>query len=98
MTVALIRHSVADFDAWKKRYDGFGAVQAEHGVQFQQVLRSLENPNEVVVTHTFESPEAAEAFFAMPELKEAMGEGGVIADSVKISYFDEVETGAPVGV
>ena len=34
----------------------------------------------------------------MPELKEAMGQAGVDADSVEISYFDEVETGTLVAV
>ena len=96
-TVAVVRHRVADFDAWKKVYDGFAPVQAEHGVHAHQVLRSIENPNEVIVTHTFDSREAARAFFAMPELKEAMSQGGVDADSVEISYFDEVESGALVG-
>jgi hypothetical protein len=33
----------------------------------------------------------------MPELKEAMSQAGVTADSVEISYFDEVEAGALVG-
>ena len=97
-TIALVRHRVADFDAWKKMYDDFGPVQAEHGVRGHQVLRSIENPNDVIVTHTFDSPEAARAFFAMPELKDAMREGGVDADAVEISYFNEVEVGTLVGV
>ena len=96
-TIALIRHRVDDFEAWKKVYDGFAPTQAEHGVHAHQVLRSIENPNDVIVTHTFESSEAARAFLAMPELKEAMSEGGVDTDSVDISYFDEVEAGALVG-
>ena len=96
-TIALVRHRVADFDAWKKMYDDFGPIQAEHGVRGHQVLRSIENPNDVIVTHTFDSREAARAFFAMPELKEAMSQAGVNADSVEISYFDEVEAGALVG-
>ena len=96
-TIALIRHRVDDFEAWKKVYDGFAPTQAEHGVQAHQVLRSIENPNDVIVTHTFESSEAARAFFAMHELKEAMSEGGVDTGSVDISYFDEVEAGALVG-
>jgi len=96
-TIALVRHPVADFDAWKQMYDGFAPTQAEHGVQAHQVLRSIENPNDVIVTHTFDSREAARAFFAMPELKEAMSEGGVNADAFEISYFDEVEAGALVG-
>jgi heme-degrading monooxygenase HmoA len=97
-TIALIRHRVADFDAWKEVYDGFAPIQAEHGVQGHQVLRSIEKPNDVIVTHTFDSGEAARAFFAMPELKEAMSKAGVDADSVEISYFDEVESGALIGV
>ena len=96
-TVAVIRHRVSDFDAWKEMYDGFAPVQAEHGVHAQQVLRSIDNPDEVIVTHTFDSPEAARAFIAMPELKDAMSKGGVDADTLEISYFDEVESGAPVG-
>jgi len=96
-TIALVRHRVADFDAWKTAYDGFAPIQAEHGVQGHQVLRSIENPNDVIVSHTFDSPEAARAFFAMPELKETMSKAGVTADSVEVSYFDEVEAGALVG-
>jgi heme-degrading monooxygenase HmoA len=97
-TVAVVRHRVADFDAWKKMYDGFAPIQAEHGVQSHQVLRSIENPNDVIVTHTFDSPKTARAFFAMPELKDAMREGGVDADAVEISYYDEVESSTLVSV
>jgi heme-degrading monooxygenase HmoA len=97
-TIAVVRHRVADFDAWKKMYDGFAPIQAEHGVQGHEVLRSIENPNDVIVTDRFDSREAARAFFAMPELKEAMSQGGVSAESVEVSYYDEVETGALVGV
>ena len=96
-TIALVRHRVTDFDAWKTAYDGFAPTQAEHGVHAHQVLRSIENPNDVIVTHTFDSREGARDFFATPELKEAMSQAGVNADSVEISYFDEVETGALVG-
>jgi hypothetical protein len=97
-TTAVVRHRVADFDAWKKAYDDFAPIQAEHGVRGHQVLRSIEHPDDIIVSHTFDSPEAARAFFAMPELKEAMGKAGVDADSVEISYFDEVESGSLVGV
>jgi quinol monooxygenase YgiN len=97
-TISLVRHRVANFDAWRKVYDDFAPIQAEHGVHAHQVLRSIENPNDVIVTHTFDSREAANAFFAMPELKEAMSNAGVNADSVQISYFDEVESGTLVGV
>ena len=97
-SIALIRPDVADFDAWKQVYDGFAPTQAEHGVRSHHVLRSIENPNTVIVTHTFDSREAARGFFAMPELKDAMSQAGVDADSVEISYFDEVESVTLAGV
>ena len=68
-TIALVRHRVADFDAWKTIYDTFAPIQSEHGVRAYQVLRSLEDRSEVTVAHTFDSIEAAKAFFAMPELR-----------------------------
>ena len=89
-TIALVRHRVGDFDAWRKVYDGFAPIH--------QVLRSIEDPNDVTIEHTFDSPEAAKTFFAMPELKTAMSEAGVKTDSIEISYFDEVEAGTLVGV
>ena len=46
----------------------------------------------------FGSPEVAKAFFAMPELKEEMSQAGVDADSVQISYLDEVEASTLVGI
>src|SRR6476660_8484109 len=58
-TIAVVRHPVADFDAWKLAYDGFAPIQAEHGVRAHQVLRSIENPNDVIVTHAFDSSDAA---------------------------------------
>ena len=96
-TIAVVRHQVADFDAWKEVYDAFAPVQTEHGVRAHQVLRSIENPNDVAVAHTFDSPDAARDFFAQPELREAMIKAGVDAESVNVSYFDEVESGALVG-
>ena len=86
-TIALVRHRVGDFDAWRKVYDGFAPIQAEHGVRAHQVLRSIEDPNDVTVEHTSDSAEAAKTFFAMPELKTAMSEAGVKTDSIEISYF-----------
>ena len=97
-TIAVVRHSVDDFDTWKSVYDGFAPKQAEHGVRAHQVLRSTENRNNIIVTHTFDSPEAAREFFTTSEVKEAMGEAGVDPGSLEISYFDEIESGTLVGV
>jgi quinol monooxygenase YgiN len=97
-TIALVRHRVADYDAWKAVYDSFAPTQAEHGVRAHQVLRSTDDPNDIIVAHTFDTPSEAQAFFAMPELKQAMSQAGVKADTVTISYFDEVEAGTLAAV
>jgi hypothetical protein len=90
-TTALVRHRVANYDAWKTEYDSFAPIQAKNGVRAHQVLRSQENPNELVITHTFDDLTKAKAFFVMPELKEAMTKAGVQDDSLKVSFYEEVE-------
>ena len=97
-TIALVRHRVADYDAWRAVYDNFAPIQAEHGVRAHQVLRSLDDRNEITVVHTFDSIDAAKAFFAMPEIRKAMGEAGVKTDSMSVMYYDEVEAGELIAV
>jgi quinol monooxygenase YgiN len=92
-TIAIVRHRVANFDAWKTFYDSLTPIQAENGVRGHQVLRSKDDRNDVVVSHTFDSIDGARAFFAIPELKGWMRQGGVRADTVSITYFDELEVG-----
>jgi quinol monooxygenase YgiN len=92
-TTTLVRHRVANYDAWKTVYDNFAPIQAENGVRAHQVLRSQESPNDVVVIHTFDNLETAKSFFAMPELKQTMLKAGVEEDSLKIAFYDEVEAG-----
>jgi heme-degrading monooxygenase HmoA len=87
----VIDHRVSDFDAWLQVYDDARRWQHHRGVRFEQVLRDPEDGNRVVVTHAFDSREAAEEFANNEELKEAMGRAGVDPSSVKIEYFDEVE-------
>ncbi len=97
-TTALVRHRVANYDAWKTVYDNFAPIQAEHGVRAHQVLRSQDSPNDVVIIHTFDNLETAKTFFAMPELKQAMLDAGVEEDSLKVAFYDEVEAGTLLAV
>jgi hypothetical protein len=47
----------------------------------------------VVVTHVFDSREAADAFFANPELGAAMDQAGADPSTLNVEYLDEVEAG-----
>lgn len=91
-TVTLVRHHVTDFDAWKSQYDVAAPLQKANGVLAHQVLRSGSDPNDVVVSHTFDSADAAHAFMAKTEIKDAMKQAGVDTDSITTMYYDEVET------
>lgn len=92
--VLLVHHRVADFDAWKAGYDRAGPIQREHGVRHHHVWRSREDPNMVVVVHTFDSVEAAEAFVSLPELAAAMEQGGVDGSTFRAEILDAAGGGA----
>lgn len=72
-----VRHTIADYDTWRKAYDGADALRVKHGCTAEQVLRMPDDPNDVAATHEFPTVAQAEAFANDPELKAAMGEGGV---------------------
>ena len=72
-----VRHEVTDYAAWRKVYDDFDGTRRKLGVTDQAVYRSVDNPNDVTVTHDFRSAEQAKAFAASPDLKAAMERGGV---------------------
>ncbi len=89
-TTLLIRHRVGDFDVWRGIYEGFAPQQAAGGVRSQMALRSADDPADIVVTHTFDSREAAEAYLGNPDLRAAMANATVEDDTVTIEFFDEV--------
>ena len=73
-----VRHTVADYDAWRKVYDDAGAaVRTKHGCTAQAVMRAPGNPNDVAVTHEFPTVAQAEAFASDPDLKAGMDQAGV---------------------
>ena len=75
-----VRHDVADFGSWRKGYDDFDATRRGMGVTGDAVYQALGSPNDVTVTHDFESEEAATAFVSSPELKGAMEKAGVVGE------------------
>ena len=82
MTSALVYHRVADYDAWRRVFDG--VVTGPH-----QVWRGQDDPNLVVVHETYDSRDAAEAAFG-PAIMDAMAQAGVDASSLRIEYLDDV--------
>ncbi len=44
MKYMLVRHKVADFDAWKKVFDSHADAQRESGMALERLMRNTEDP------------------------------------------------------
>lgn len=77
MATLFVRHTVADYAAWRRIFDDFAPTQDALGVTDTAVYRAADNANDITVTHDFATLEAARAFAGSPELKTAMQDAGV---------------------
>ena len=89
MVRGIVLHRVKDYDAWREIYDGFADIQRAGGVRAEEVLRSVDDPNDVLVTHDFDDADAAKAFFASADLHDAMSRAG-IAGQPQLIWFGEL--------
>jgi quinol monooxygenase YgiN len=80
MVRMFIRHNIADYGAWREGYDAFDAMRSSMGVTANAVYQSVDDPNDVTVTHDFEDADAARAFTSSPELRGAMENAGVTSE------------------
>lgn len=78
MATMFVRHTVSNYEAWRKAFDDFAPVQKAKGVTSKDVYRAADNPNDITVTHDFATVEAAQAFAKSDELKKAMQGAGVV--------------------
>jgi hypothetical protein len=78
MTHILIRHKVADFAKWKPVYDGHHAARQKAGLREKSLLRSIDNPNEVVLLFEAEDLKRAQAFTESSDVRETMQKAGVV--------------------
>jgi hypothetical protein len=73
-----IEHSVADFDGWKKGFDGDPVGREKSGVRRYQVSRGAENPNYVMIDLEFASQKEAAGLLAALQPLWARIQGEVI--------------------
>lgn len=88
MTTAIAIHRVADYDTWRPVYDSLDGARDAAGVVHQEVLRSQDDANLVIVRHDFADRAAADAFFASSELKQGMAEAGVDTATLELHLTD----------
>jgi quinol monooxygenase YgiN len=95
MTTIFIKHTVEDYDSWKPGFDDHADTREEYGShENYRLFREAGNPNEIVVMGEWESPEAFERFMDESDVKEKMGELGVISEP-EVYIFEEIEAKTP---
>ena len=74
MTTLAVRHSVADYSAWKAVFDEHVGVRRSHGATGHRVLR---DGNDLLILLEFPDDSAAESFRSDQSLRTALQSAGV---------------------
>ncbi len=91
MPHVLIIHEVADYEAWKKVFDGAAGIRKEAGERSYQVLKYEDDARKIVHFSSWTSTAAARVFFESPRLVQIRKGAGVRAP--EFIYLEELEAG-----
>ena len=72
-----VRHTVADYAAWRTVYDDLDSLRTEYGCTGEQVLRDPADANDLFITHSFPSVDQAVGYANDARLKDGMQSAGV---------------------
>ena len=75
----MVRHRVRDFGKWKVVYDEHQGARKKAGLTEVQLLRGIEDGNDVVLLFEAKSAEKTRAFSDAPNTRETMNRAGVMA-------------------
>ncbi len=92
MATVIVRHKVKDYEAWKVVFEGFADNRKAAGETSFRICHLDGEPNNVFGIVEYDSLENAKKFFGSPDLKEAMGNGGVL-EQPDIYYLKEYISG-----
>lgn len=79
MATVFVRSRVADFEVWKRFFEGHAEFRASQGATGEAVYQLDSDLNDVTVVVDFGSMEVAKAFAMNPELQARMAESGVVS-------------------
>jgi hypothetical protein len=85
MTYLLVIHKVADFTKWKMGYDDSLPARQKAGLKEKYLLRSIDDPNEVILLHEAEDIQKVKEFASSSDLRERMQQSGVLGAAT--GYF-----------
>ena len=90
MPYLLVHHRVEDYARWKPVYDARVATRRSSGSRGAHLLRSADDPNELVILFEWDTLENARSFAESRETREAMKQGG-LAGPLELGFLVEVE-------
>ena len=80
MPILRIEHPVPNYDGWKAAFDSDPVGRERSGVRRYQILRSLDDPNYVMIDLEFDSKEEAEALLAAMRQVWSRVEGSIMSN------------------
>jgi heme-degrading monooxygenase HmoA len=89
MSYVMVTHKVADYARWKPIFDADGANRQAGGSKGGQLLRSADDPNEVVILFEWDL-EQARQYSQREEVRAKMQEAGVL-DPPDFYFLEEIE-------
>jgi quinol monooxygenase YgiN len=89
MAKLIVRHRVANFEAWQKVFLDMVPVRKRFGFTGHTLLRDAADPNLVTVINHVKDVASAKAYAASPELREGMSKAGVQGPP-DVSFCEEV--------
>jgi hypothetical protein len=91
MPILRIEHSVPDFNGWKQAFDSDPADRKGSGVRRYEVLRSVEDPNYVMIDLEFDSLDEAEGLLTKMR-RVWSGDGQKVMRNPQARIVDSVES------
>ena len=86
--MVIVRHRVKDYAAWRDIYDAFADIEPAGVGKSHGVYRALNDPNDVLVIHGFETKADAELFSSAGYVRGVMNMAGVEGDP-RIELYED---------
>jgi heme-degrading monooxygenase HmoA len=89
MAYVLIRHKVEDYTRWKPAFDAHGATRKASGSKGGRLLRSAEDPNELVILLEWDNLQKARQFAQPYALRNTMQRA--VVGKPEVYFLEELE-------
>jgi hypothetical protein len=85
----LVKHRVANFEAWKQVFDSMEGLRKDHGWIGSTVHRDATDPNVVVIVNRVKTLDGARKYGTSEALRDGMAKAGV-QGAPDISFLNDV--------